>query len=155
MRLLYFTLAFVMAATGAFASSPDNILGVWLTAGGDSKVELFRCGDNDNICGRIVWLKEPRYRDNRIGPIGTVKTDRRNPEQDLRNRSLLGLQVMNGLVQTGEKQWEHGSCYDPHSGKTYNCKMKLTAPDMLELRGYVGISLFGRTFQLTRSGKDG
>lgn len=35
-------------------------------------------------------------------------------------------------------------------GKSYKCKMHLVSPDRLEVRGYIGISFFGRTFDLTR-----
>jgi uncharacterized protein (DUF2147 family) len=35
--------------------------------------------------------------------------------------------------------------YDPENGKTYSGKMYLTATNQLELRGYVGFPIFGRT----------
>ena len=57
---------------------------------------------------------------------------------------------MKGLTAKGDKQWGNGTCYDPESGKSYKCKMKLTSPRRLELRGYIGISLIGRNFVLTR-----
>jgi len=138
----------LMSATTAFGAGPADVVGLWKTDGGDSRLELFRCGDK--ICGKIVWLKVPHYIDSKDGPVGTTKIDRRNPAPALRTRPILGLQVMRGLIAKGDNRWENGICYDPESGKNYKCKMQLVPPDKLKLRGYIGISLIGRTFGLTR-----
>lgn len=141
------TLVLLMATT-AFSAGPDDVLGAWKTDGGDSWLELFECGEK--ICGTIVWLKVPNYIDSNDGPVGNIKVDRKNPDPALRNRPILGLQIMTGLTAKGDNRWEGGTCYNPESGKSYKCKMHLISPDKLELRGYIGISLFGRTFVLTR-----
>jgi uncharacterized protein (DUF2147 family) len=46
--------------------------------------------------------------------------------------------------------WENGEIYDPKSGKTYSCVMKLESADKLSIRGYMGISLIGRSEVWTR-----
>ncbi len=138
----------LIIATTAFSAAPGDISGLWISAGGDSWLELFPCGDK--ICGKIVWLKVPRYIDSNDGPIGKTKVDRKNPEPALRNRPIIGLQIIRGLTAKGANRWENGSCYNPESGKRYSCSMKLVSPARLELRGYIGISLIGRTFSLTR-----
>jgi len=138
----------LLTATTAFSAGPSDILGSWKTDGGDSRLELFRCGEK--ICGKIVWLKQPNYIDSKDGPVGKTKVDRKNPDPGLRNRPILGLQVMKGLTAKGGNRWGNGACYDPETGKSYKCKMRLASPGRLELRGYIGISLIGRTFVLTR-----
>jgi uncharacterized protein (DUF2147 family) len=148
MKIGIFLLFILLSATTALAAVPGNILGAWKTDGGDSKVELIRCGDK--ICGKIIWLKVPRYIDRVDGPVGKIKVDRKSPDKSQRNRPILGLQVIKGLTATGNNLWENGLCYDPESGRSYTCKMKLASPDRLELRGYIGVSLIGRTFSLTR-----
>jgi len=148
MKFWAFFATVLMTATTAFGAGPGNVLGLWKTDGGDSQLELFRCGEK--ICGKIVWLKAPNYIDSRDGPVGKTKVDRKNPDPALRNRPILGLQVMKGLTAKGDKRWENGTCYDPETGKSYKCKMHLASPDRLELRGYIGISLIGRNFVLTR-----
>lgn len=75
---------------------------------------------------------------------------RKNPDPALRNRPILGLPVMKGLTAKGANRWDNGYCYDPETGKSYKCKMYLKSPKRLELRGYIGISLIGRDFVLTR-----
>ena len=57
--------------------------------------------------------------------------------------------VMEGLTLEGE-WWQHGSCYDPQTSKHYHCKMRLESPTELKLRGFIGVSLIGRTYSLTR-----
>ena len=148
MKVWTFFATVLLTATTAFGAGPSDILGSWKTDGGDSKLELFRCGEK--ICGKIVWLKVPNYIDSEDGPVGTTKVDRKNPDPALRNRPILGLQVIKGLTDKGNNRWENGTCYDPETGKSYKCKMRLASPDRLELRGYIGISLIGRNFVLTR-----
>ncbi|MDD2271588.1 MAG: DUF2147 domain-containing protein [Desulfuromonadaceae bacterium] len=148
MKILIVATIVLLMATTTFSAGPGDILGSWKTDGGDSWLALFECGDK--ICATIVWLKEPNYISSKDGPVGETKVDRENPDPALRNRPILGLQVMNGFTAKGNNQWENGTCYNPESGKRYRCKMHLVSPHRLELRGYVGISLFGRTTVLTR-----
>jgi uncharacterized protein (DUF2147 family) len=137
-----------MTAATAFGAVPGTVLGTWKTDGGDSQLELFTCADK--ICGKIVWLKVPRYIDSNDGPVGATKVDLKSSDPALRTRPILGLQVMKGLTAKGGNRWDNGVCYDPESGRSYKCKMRLSSPGRLELRGYIGISLIGRTFVLTR-----
>lgn len=148
MKVWTIALLFLLSTATTCIAGPDNVLGAWKTDGGDSILELFKCGEK--ICGKIVWLKVPNYIDSNDGPVGDIKVDRKNPDAALRRRPILGLQVISGLAATGDNRWEGGACYDPESGKSYKCKMHLRSTDKLELRGYIGISLFGRTLVLTR-----
>jgi uncharacterized protein (DUF2147 family) len=148
MKILIVVATVLLSGTTAFGAGPGDILGPWTTDGGDSRLEFFKCGEN--ICGKIAWLKQPNYIDSKDGPVGKTKVDRKNPNPALRNRPILGLQVMKGLTARGDKRWEKGICYDPETGKSYKCKMKLVSPKRLELRGYIGVSIIGRNFILTR-----
>jgi uncharacterized protein (DUF2147 family) len=149
MKIFTFIVTALLTASNAFSAGSDDILGSWKTDGGDSRLELFACGNK--ICGKIVWLKRPNYIDSNDGPVGKTKVDRKSPDPALRSRPILGLQVMKGLMAKPDNRWENGTCYDPESGKSYKCKMRLVAPGRLELRGYIGFSLIGRTFGLTRT----
>lgn len=81
---------------------------------------------------------------------GKPKNDRGNPDPNLRDRPIVGLQFMRDFVYAGDKTWVDGKIYDPESGKTYKCKMTLVDDKHLEVRGFVGISLLGRTVVWTR-----
>jgi uncharacterized protein (DUF2147 family) len=145
--LTFFTLLLLTATTACGAGS-SGILGIWKTEKDESKVELFRCGEK--ICGTIIWLKDPIYTDSRDGEVGTPVIDRKNPDPALKSRPVLGLRVLEGFTEEQGNTWGNGTCYDPKSGKTYRGKIHLAAPGRLELRGYVGIPLFGRSSVWTR-----
>jgi uncharacterized protein (DUF2147 family) len=148
MKVSFMVGALLLTASTVFGAGHGDVLGLWTTEGGDSKVELYRCGES--ICGKIAWLKHPGYIDSADGPTGAAKVDRHNPEPGLRNRPIMGLKVIDGLREAGDSLWNDGTCYDPQSGNTYQCKLHLDSPTELKVRGFIGISLIGRTFMLTR-----
>lgn len=124
----------------SFAGNSD-ILGQWYTTDKGAIVEIYQCGDK--LCGKIIWLKEPNKED------GTPKTDVNNPDPKKHNDPIIGLNMLKGFVADGENEWEDGEIYDPKNGKTYSCNMELDG-EVLEVRGFIGISLFGRTEKWTR-----
>ena len=147
-KIALFLTITLLTTTTAFSAIPGDVTGLWKTDGGDSQLELFRCGSQ--ICGKIIWLKNPRYISRTDGPVGTIKSDRKNPNPTMRNRPILGLQVMSGFTALGGNRWGNGSSYNPESGKTYKSKLYLASAKRLELRGYIGFSLLGKTLILTR-----
>lgn len=126
-----------LAADGA-----DAVFGVWLDSGGKAQVEIVKCGER--LCGQIVWLKKP------LDKHGNEKLDKHNPDQSLRTRKLLGLQLLSDFKHTADGVWEDGKIYNPEDGDTYHATLKLDGDGTLKLRGYVGIPLFGRTRTWTR-----
>ena len=61
-----------------------------------------------------------------------------------KNKPILGMIVFNGLKQGGN-EWNGGKILDPNNGKYYKCYISLANKNKLKIRGYVGISLLGRT----------
>jgi uncharacterized protein (DUF2147 family) len=151
-------ITFPMAASAA--QNADSVVGIWLTEGGKSKVQVVRSGSG--FVGRIIWLREPNYTPaDRNGYLhdksdseyrqllGKPKRDGLNPDESKRTRPVLGLAVLNGFKYSGDGVWESGTIYNPEDGKTYNCKMTLQGT-RLDVRGFIGISLFGKTTAWTR-----
>ena len=133
------------AFTGA-----DDIAGTWFNQAKDAKVEIAKCGND--YCGKIVWLKDPTYpAGSKLGTPGTPKLDDKNPDAARRKEPVMGLEIIKGFQFAGGNLWKNGTIYDPDSGKTYNAKATLVAHDQLDLRGFVGVSLFGRTEKWTRA----
>jgi len=114
----------------------DAVLGEWINAEKDATFLIYK--KNDKYFGKITW-----------GTGGDTK-DSKNPDPSLRSRDLVGLTILNNFEWGGSNVWENGRIYDPKDGKTYDCKMTLKNPNTLEVRGYVGFSLFGRTETWTR-----
>ena len=57
---------------------------------------------------------------------------------------IKGLEIIWGMTKDGEG-WDNGSILDPESGKEYSCQLKLNSDGTLDVRGYLGFSLFGRS----------
>jgi len=125
------------ALAASTASAAGGIKGFWRTGDGRSVVEITDC--TNGICGRVVSM-----------PPDANVTDLNNPDASLHSRPLCKLVILHSFTQTSDTEWEDGTIYDPKGGKTYDANMTLTGPDTIDLRGYVGISLFGRTDTWTR-----
>ncbi len=137
------TASFVSAATG------DDVLGVWDNQEKDAKIEIYKCGER--YCGKIVSLKVPDYPEgSKDGTPGTPKLDHKNPDPKLQSTPILGLVIVHDFVYDSANKWVDGKVYDPKSGKTYSGKMTLVSTKQLDLRGFIGISLIGRTAIWTR-----
>ena len=117
-------------------------VGTWTNEEGEARFEIYRC-QNDQLCGKIIWLKEP-LRD------GKPKTDIQNPDAKLRSRPVMGMVMMEGFKHDSGNEWESGTIYDPKSGKTYSCNLKMQGKNKLEVRGYIGFSMIGRSQTWTR-----
>jgi len=61
-----------------------------------------------------------------------------------KDKPILGLDILTGLEKKGD-EWSKGEILDPRNGKIYKCYIQLMENNKLKLRGYVGISLFGKT----------
>ena len=144
---LIFVALFAIAPVTVTAN--DGILGKWITKDGKSHVVISNC--NAGLCGKIVWLKEPNYpADDDKGMVGKTKFDRENPDSALRDRPILGLEILRGFKTNKGNVWEDGTIYDPKKGKTYKSNLTLSDPKTLNVRGYIGFSWIGRTSVWTR-----
>ena len=136
---------FLITASFSFAQSAggDAVCGEWYTTIKDAKIQI--SNTNGKYSGKIVWLKEPNDKN------GKAKIDDKNPDEKLRSRQVIGLAMLKNFYYSGDNVWKGGEIYDPKSGKTYSCKMTLDeSGKKLEVRGFIGISLIGRTEHWTR-----
>lgn len=115
----------------------DDIVGVWLTGSGKGHVKIDKVGNY--YFGRLVWLKEP------LNAEGKPKLDKNNEDVSKRSKTVLGMQLLGGFEWKNDNLWDNGNIYDPENGKTYNCKIDLENANTMNVRGFIGISLFGRT----------
>ena len=118
----------------------DEILGLWWTDDKRAKIEIYKKGNE--YWGKIAWLKDPLDED------GNPQTDGNNPDKAKRSNPIIGLNLISGFSYERGK-WVDGEIYDPDNGKTYSCVMKLKG-ERLEVRGYIGLTMFGRTVVWTQ-----
>lgn len=79
----------------------------------------------------------------------TFKADDKCTEckDDRKDQLVIGLEIMRGLKKTdGKDVWEGGTIVDPDSGTVYKAKVTpIDGGKKLEMRGFVGAPMFGRT----------
>jgi len=136
MKYISMLLLFTAVSLTGFAQNKDAILGKWINSSKEAHIDVFKKGDK--YFGKIVWLSATK------DEKGVVKTDLKNPDEALRGRPILGMEILRDFVYDDGK-WTDGKIYDPKSGKTYSCNMNIKENGDLNMRGYVGISLLGRT----------
>ena len=97
----------------------------------------------------VLWLKDGKL----YGRIDTIlNPDPDNPDHkcihcsgDMKDKELLGMEILWDMKPTGSK-WSGGFIFDPDNGSTYRCVMELQdGGKKMKVRGYIGVSLFGRT----------
>jgi len=133
----------VCASNAYTPSGPSAIVGDWLVESRDAVIRIEQIGDEYQ--GRILWQLHDTYGPE-DGPElnGKIVTDRNNPDPALRSQPLTGLRLLNGLhYDAAGRKWIDGRVYNSENGRTYNCLIRLTSANRLQLRGYIGISLFG------------
>ncbi len=129
------------------AQVADDILGDWLNQEGTAKIHIFKAVNGKfkgKFYGKIIWLKEPTKN-------GKPKLDEQNPDVKKRAQELNGLVLLNNFsFDEDDKEWADGTIYDPKNGKTYSCTITKSG-EKLNVRGYVGISMLGRTAVWTKA----
>ena len=116
-----------VSASSLYAVNPDDVLGVWQTAKDLAvedgiKITIYKCGEK--YCGKISWMKDPE------------SLDDNNKDKSLRNRKLLGIDMISGFV-FDDDEWEDGEIYNLQDGKTYSSEMALEGMDILNVKGCV------------------
>lgn len=135
-------MAALLFVVNANAQNADAILGKWINPSGEGQIQIYKKGNL--FFGKLAWIKEPDDK-----ATGKPKLDVNNPDKNLQSRPVLGLELLKNFKFDGDDVYEDGTIYDPKSGKTYSCKMTLNG-NKLKIRGFVGISLLGRSEVWTR-----
>ena len=130
----------IVAALPAAAQSPTPV-GVWLHANQRIQIEIAPC--DDKLCAKIIWFKWPN------DAQGLPLVDLKNSNPALRNRPLLGLEVLQGLRRAGEDSWKDGRVYNPDDGENYQADISIAGDGTLRIRAFVLTPLFGKTLVWT------
>lgn len=131
------------ARTALPPAPPPSPAGIWVDHTGRGAIEILPC--NNQLCGRIVWLKQP------LDKQGRPLVDGLNEDRAKRTRPICGLQVIGGLKQTGRGVWDNGWIYDPEKGEQFDLEIRLRSPEVLQITGYLGVKFLSETYQWRRS----
>lgn len=129
------TLVVVAASVTGFAQSP---VGTWKTIDDNtgkekSQVRIYAT-PSGSLQGEVVKIADPA----RQNATCTACTGTR------KDKPIKGMVILWGLKKDGE-EWSGGQILDPEKGKLYKCNIKPKGKNELEVRGYLGFSLIGRT----------
>ncbi len=120
----------------SFLSFGQSVEGVWKTVDdvdGKAKSHIKIYMEEGKIVGKIIKL---------IDPEGTTCTACKGDRKD---QPIEGMTILWGLKRGTDKKWKSGKILDPQNGKQYKCKIELVEDNSLEVRGFIGFSLLGRT----------
>jgi uncharacterized protein (DUF2147 family) len=135
----FLTIISIIGFSTTVKAALDTPIGYWRTEEGKAKVQVYGCGTKQ-ICGKIIELKEPKDPN-----TGKDKTDPNG-------KPMIGMEIMKDFKHTEGQEWDEGSIYDPKEGKTYSAMFELQkGGNTMDLRGYVLISLIGKTQTWTRT----
>ena len=120
-----------------FNAQSQTVLGKWKTIDDEtgqakSIVEIYE--KSGKIYGKIIDVLNPEKKKSLC-----TKCSGEN-----KNAPIMGLIIIKGLEKDGD-EYNGGKILDPKSGKIYKCSLSLESKDKLTVRGYIGISLLGRT----------
>ena len=129
----------LIAAQIAFAAEPSAV-GLWKTI-----------NDKTNKPESIVRIVEMNGElTGKVEKIFVEPGEDANPRCEkcpgsFKDQPILGMTFLWGFKRSGNK-YAGGKILDPDEGQVYSCQMELSADGAkLNVRGYVGIPLFGRT----------
>lgn len=127
----------ILVTSNLFSQKESDIEGTWIPSSGKANVRIYKSGDH--FYGAIIFLKEP------IDSVShKPKVDKNNPDKSKRNTPLMGYLLLKNFIYD-DGIWKDGTIYDPENGKTYSCKISMKDKNTLDVRGFIGISLIGRT----------
>ncbi len=136
-KILLLSLFCLMYTAASAQNSPDDICKIWYNGEKTVKIQIFKSGLK--YFGKIVWLKEPKDEN------GIEKIDKNNPDLSKQNNKVLGSLMLTNFTHEAGNTYKNGQIYDGRNGKIYNCILTLENENHLKVRGYIGISLFGKT----------
>lgn len=117
----------------------SSILGNWLSESKDGIIQISQVV-GATYQGRIIGGNHPG------------RLDEKNPDTTLRSRALRGQVILRNLHYDGDGKWSGGAIYEPDTGRTYKCLVEVITPDSIKVRGFIGISLLGKSQTWTRYG---
>jgi len=119
-------------AARAGDSLSEQTLGNWVTERSEAVIQI-SVGAGGALEGRVV----SPYR----AAVAAVAA---------RDRTARGELILTGMSYQGAGSWTGGTIRDPRNGRCYHARLQQVDPEHLNVRGFIGLALFGRTQVWTR-----
>lgn len=146
LQLLVFTLLLTLFFSNSFAqsrSAKDRICGKWENEAKTLRIQISTQGTD--FTAKIIWFSNTEGK-----PMNYWK-DKRNPDPKLRNRTILGMNILRGLKYNEAKgTWEDGMVYDSKHGKEWNASAAIDSKGQLKVRGYWHFKWIGKNMKFHR-----
>ena len=130
-KIISILVLFISQISFSQTKTGDDIIGKYMSENNEGMVEISK--RDSKYYGKLVWNKN------------ADKLDFNNPSKTEQTKLLRGKELFNDFIFDGTGVWHKGTIYDPKNGKTYDCKVTREENGNLNVRGYIGISLIGRT----------
>lgn len=114
----------------AATDEAEKIVGIWFTDDKTSKIQIYK--SESQYFGKIIWMAS------------------KESKEELKVKPKVGYQIFKKFTFEGKNVWSGGQVSDPRSGMTVSGKMTLKDNNTLNVRGYVGAPMFGKTVVLMR-----
>lgn len=145
MSRIFFILLFLIFGK-INATHPNDVLGTWMSVDNSVKVKVYKV--NNQFRARIIWFnhllsesKKPMH----------LSSDIHNPNPNLRNRKILGMEILDGLrYDVQKKEWVDGKIYDASSGRYWNSSAKLLQNGTLKVRGFWKAEWIGKSISFRK-----
>lgn len=133
----YFTCIVVFCFHILHLQSQSKLVGIWKNIDDEdgkekSHIEIYE--HNGKLKAKVIKLL----------PAATVKTCTKCSGAN-KNKSIEGMEILWDLKKVSDTEYEDGKILNPKNGKIYDCFISLETPTKLKVRGYMGISLMGKT----------
>ncbi|MEO6916818.1 MAG: DUF2147 domain-containing protein [Chitinophagaceae bacterium] len=131
--------------TRSYAQKGEDIVGTWISDQRNVMVDIY--ADSSFFKAKVIWFNDA---DDLAHPMH-VRTDTRNPDKSLRNRLVIGMDVLHGLKFDAKCDcWENGKIYDVLTGRTWNATISLDNINRLKVRGFWHYEFIGRSMYFRR-----
>lgn len=144
--VILFLSVFLSKGVSLESSQPEDlILGKWMSSQKNLIVSVYK--DGNEFRAKVLWFSD---KDNPSKPMAS-RTDWRNPDERLKQRKLLGMDILKNLVYNPETgRWEDGLIYDPLSGREWSSVVYFDGKGHLKVKGYWHFEFISKTLTFDR-----
>lgn len=130
-KLLQFIIFLIIPFKGFSVTTEDDILGRWISTKKNVIIEVYKA--SNQFKAKVIWFDDS---DDPNKPMRT-RLDINNPDKELRNKRILGMDVLERLhYNPDKKRWENGLIYDPQSGKHWSSLVYFNHQNQMIVKGY-------------------